>query len=266
VIIYIDEIGAHDASDAPRCSDVIAIVGYAAPLGAWEAIEKMSIEMLELYGVTGFQAGSLAMDWPELKRQQFLNALVEIVRSRTSMGVAAVLNARDYKELAPDWFQRENEHPYHFGFQLFFDMLLGTLEKLLDPPLRKLQKLAFILDQNDSMQRSAGSFLQLKALRDTHNRMGTITFKSRQDCPLLQVVGLILHLMREEVARQAQSKPRQQWALEMRQRYNLLVGIYDQENIGGLIQRIMAAKLKAVSMNLHYGGTEILKAGFTAET
>jgi hypothetical protein len=256
VIIYIDEIGTHDPSGLQRCSDVIAVVGYAAPLDAWESIERTWMQTLDLYGVTQFQTHSLVMkqespemDWPELKRQQFINALIEIVRSHTSLGVAGVLNVRDYEEFAPDWFQRESEHPYYFGFQLFFDMLLGTLEKLLDPPLLPQQKLTFVLDQNDFMQRSAGTFLQLKALRDTHDRMGTITFKSRKDCPLLQVVDLIACLMRDDVARQTQSKPKQQWAAEMRQRYNLVSGIYDRDNIPGLIQRIMAAKLKAASTN-----------------
>lgn len=214
------------------------------------------MQALDLYGATQFQTYSLVrkqesshLDWPELKRQQFINALIEIVRSHTSLGVAGVLNVRDYEEFAPDWFQRESEHPYYFGFQLFFDMLLGTLEKLLDPPLPPQQKLTFVLDQNDFMQRSAGTFLQLKALRDTHNRMGTITFKSRKDCPLLQVVDLIACLMCDDVARQTPGKPRQEWAAEMRQRYNLVSGIYDRDNIPGLIQRIMAAKLKAASTN-----------------
>ena len=35
----------------------------------------------------------------------------------------------------------------------------------------------------------------------------------------------------------------------MRQRYNLIMGIYNRENIAGLVQRIMAAKLKAASAN-----------------
>jgi hypothetical protein len=158
-----------------------------------------------------------------------------------------VLSVQDYEKFAPDWFQRENEHPYHFVFQLFFDMLLGTLEKLLDPPLPPRQKLTFVLDQNEFMQKSAGTFLQLKALRDTHGRMGTITFKSRKDCPLLQATDLIACLIQDAVSRRAANQPEREWAQEMRQRYNLIMGVYNRENIPGLVQRIMAAKLKAAS-------------------
>src|SRR5258708_17122810 len=99
------------------------------------------------------------------------------------------------------------------------------------------------------MQRSAGTFLQWKALRDTHDRMGTITFKSRKDCPLLQISDLIARLMRGAVSQRAPNQPEREWALAMRQRYNLITGIYNRENIPGLVQRIMAAKLKAASAN-----------------
>src|SRR5205823_14793114 len=87
----------------------------------------------------------------------------------------------------------------------------------------------------------------LKALRDTHDRMGTITFKSRKDCPLLQIADLIACLMQDAVSRRAPNQPERQWAQEMRQRYNLIMGVYNRENIPGLVQRIMAAKLKAAS-------------------
>jgi hypothetical protein len=234
--------------------DVIAIAGYAASAGDWACIEKMWTQTLNLYGVHELHTRSVRReeefpypDWPEQKRREFLEALIQIIREHTSFGVASVLSVQDYERYAPDWFQWENEHPYYFAFQLFFDMFLGTVEKLVDPPLPPGEKLTFVLDQNEFMQRSAGTFLQLKALRDTHDRMGTITFKSRKDCPLLQIADLIACLMQDAVSRRAPNQPEREWAQEMRQRYNLIIGTYNRENIPGLVHRIMAAKLKAAS-------------------
>src|ERR1700694_6344857 len=97
----IEEIGTHAPPCFQRCSDVIAAVGYAAPLDAWESLERTWMQTLDLYGATPLQTRSLVMkqesppmDWPELKRQQFMSALIEIVRRHTSLGVAGVLNVR----------------------------------------------------------------------------------------------------------------------------------------------------------------------------
>jgi hypothetical protein len=244
MIVYANKNGA----------DVIAIAGYAASAGDWTCIEKMWTQTLNLYGVHEPQTRSVHREegfpypeWPEQKRGEFLEALIQIIREHTLFGVASVLNVQDYERYAPDWFQWENEHPYYFAFQLFFDMFLGTVEKLVDPPLSPGDKLTFVLDQNEFMQRSAGTFLQLKALRDTHDRMGTITFKSRKDCLLLQIADLIACLMQDAVSRRAPNQPEREWAQEMRQRYNLIIGTYNRENIPGLVHRIMAAKLKAAS-------------------
>jgi hypothetical protein len=239
MIVYANKTGA----------EVIAVVGYAASAGDWACIEEMWRQTLDRYGIHELQMSSVYQDWPEQKRREFMEALILIIRKGTSFGVASVLNVKDYEAYAPDWFQWENEHPYYFAFQLFFDMFLGTVEKLPDPPLLPSEKLTFILDQNEFMQRSAGTFLQLKALRDTHDRMGTITFQSRKDCPLLQAADLVARLIHEIVSRSPRSQLDREWAQEMRQRYNLIMGVYNRENIPGLVQRIMAAKLKAASAN-----------------
>lgn len=232
MIIYLDQSGAHEPSDA------IAVIGYAASEGDWEGIQEKWRQILDLYGVPEFRFVK------EQKRQDLIEALFQIVRDHTAFGMGGVLNVQDYERCVPDWFKRENEHPYYFVFQLFFDMLLGSLERLLAPPLPPDRKLTFVLDQNQFMQRAAGTFLQLKSLRDTHDRMGTITFKSRKDCPLLEVADLIACLVRDEASRRAQ-RPEREWAKQMRQRYNLIVGLYDKDNIPGLVHRIMVGKLKA---------------------
>jgi hypothetical protein len=250
MIVYANKTGA----------EVIAVVGYAASAGDWASIERMWTETLDHYGVSEFETRSMVREyecpyaaWPEEKRQEFLEALIQIIRKHTSFGVASVLSVHDYERHAPDWFRWENEHPYYFAFQLFFDMFLGTVEKLPQPPLPPDEQLTFILDQNEFMQKSAGTFLQLKALRDTHDRMGTITFQSRKDCPLLQAADLISCLIQDAVSRSPRNQPDREWAQEVRQRYNLIMGVYNRENIAGLVQRIMAAKLKAASANLEQG-------------
>ncbi|HEV2989032.1 MAG TPA: DUF3800 domain-containing protein [Candidatus Angelobacter sp.] len=233
-------------------SGVMAVVGYAASAEGWACIEKTWTETLELYGVHELPLNAYR-NWPEQKRTEFLETLIDIVRKHTSFGVASILRVEDYEGCAPDWFQWENEHPYYFAFQLFFDMFLGTVEKLPDPPLPPGEQLTFVLDQNEFMQRSAGIFLQLKALRDHHDRMGTITFKSRKDCSLLQAVDLTASLVQSEVSQSPRRQPDRDWAQEMRQRYNVIMGVYDRHNIPGLVQRIMATKLKAASANFGPG-------------
>ena len=230
-------------------TDVIAIAGYAADAAAWAQIETLWAETLALYGVREPDVSSFLREWPEEKRRPVYEALIQIVRKHTSFGVASVLRVYDYERYAPHWFQWENEHPYYFAFQLFFDMFLGVVEKLPDPPLPRDEKLTFILDQNEFMQRSAGTFQQLKALRDARDRMGAITFQSRKECPLLQAADLIACLIRDAASNSQPNRPDAEWAQEMREHYNLVVGVYNRENISGLIQRIMAAKLKAAGAN-----------------
>lgn len=230
-------------------TDVITIAGYAADAANWSQIKALWAETLNLYGVRSLDVSSLPEDCPEEKRRPLIEALIQIIQKHTSFGVACVLRVQDYEQYAPHWFQWENEHPYYFAFQLFFDMFLGVVEKLPNPPLPRDEKLTFILDQNEFMQRSAGIFLQLKALRDARDRMGAITFQSSKECPLLQVANLIACLISDESSRLQTNRPGVEWAQEMREHYNLVVGVYNRENIPGLIQRIMAAKLKAASAN-----------------
>src|SRR5437773_8235316 len=115
MIVYANKTGA----------GLIVVVGYAASAGDWACVEKMWIETLNLYGVRELHGSSACQDWPEQKRTELLEALIQIIRKGASFGVASVLNVQDYESYAPNWFQWENEHPYYFAFQLFFDMFLG---------------------------------------------------------------------------------------------------------------------------------------------
>lgn len=240
MIVYANKTGA----------EVIAITGYAADAANWIQVEALWAETLDLYGVRDLDLRGIYDEWPEEKRRPLMEALIHIIRKHTSFGVASILRVADYERYAPHWFQWENEHPYYFAFQLFFDMFLGVVEKLPDPPLPRDEKLTFILDQNEFMQRSAGTFLQFKALRDTRDRMGAITFQSRKESRLLQVANVIAGLICNAASKSPPNRPDMEWAQELREHYNLVVGVYNRENIPGLIQRIMAAKLKAASVNL----------------
>lgn len=227
-------------------TDVITIAGYAADAVAWTHIETLWAQALDLYGIRDLNVSSFLEVCPEEKRRSLVEASTQILRNHASFGVAGVLHVQDYERHAPQWFQWENEHPYYFAFQLFFDMFLGVVEKLPNPPLARDEKLTFILDQNEFMQRSAGTFLQLKALRDARDRLGAITFQSRKESPMLQVANLIACMVRDEASKLQTNQLDFEWVQEMRKDYNLVVGVYNRENIPGLIQRIMAAKLKAV--------------------
>ncbi len=230
-------------------TEVITIAGYAADAARWAHIETLWAETLNLNGVRDLDVIRFLEDRPEKERRLVVDALIQIMQKHTSFGVASVLHVQDYERYAPHWFQWENEHPYYFGFQLFFDMFLGVVEKLPNPPLPRDEKLTFILDQNEFMQRSAGTFLQLKSLRDARNRLGAITFQSRKESPLLQAANLIAGIVGNTASKSQRSRLDVEWAHQMREQYNLAVGVYNRENIAGLIQRIMAAKLKAASVN-----------------
>jgi len=230
-------------------TEVITIAGYGADAAGWAHIETLWAQALDLYGIRDLNVSSLLEDCPEEKRRLLLEVLIQILRKHASFGVAGVLHVKDYERHAPQWFQWENEHPYYFAFQLFFDMFLGVVEKLPHPPLPRDEKLTFILDQNEFMQRSAGTFLQLKVLRDACDRLGAITFQSRKESPLLQIANLIAGMVRDEASKSQANRLDVEWAPKMREHYNLVVGVYHRENIPGLIQRIMAAKLKSASAN-----------------
>ena len=253
--VYADESGTHDVLGVQPGSDVVGVVGYAAWEKDWRRIEKHWETRLREYGVKEFHMRSFMRDkeypyrnWPPKRREKFINALIKIAQKNTRFGIGGLVVLDDYNRIVPDFLREERKHPYYFSFQMFFDLPLPQLEKF-DPPLPKGDQVAFIFDQNQQFEEEAiKAFHDIKQLRDKHDRMGSIDFRSRKKCRVLEVADLIVYLMRDDLSRLTRGeKRRRDWIDELRQRENLLVGYYDKGNLPRYVSGVLAGKIKALN-------------------
>ncbi len=252
--VYADESGTHDALGVQPGSDVVGIVGYAAWDEDWRRIEKHWATRLRKFGVKEFHMRSFMRDkeypyrnWPDRKREKFINALIKIARDNTRFGIGGLVVLEDYNRIVPDFLRDERKHPYHFTFQMFFDLILPQLEKF-DPPLPKGHQVAFIFEQNQQFEADAiKAFHAIKGLRDKHDRMGSIDFFPKKRCPLFQIADLIVYLVRDDLSRKIRGEKRRSWIDDIRQRENLLIGYYDKGNLPKYVRGVIEGKIKALN-------------------
>jgi hypothetical protein len=234
--LYGDESGTHDAKGLLPGSDACGVFAY----GAWEKDWKKFTPMWKgrLRGkVDSFHMRDFMRDkaypyrnWTPEQRKTFIESLIKVARDKTRVSFGGLLYVPDYDKLVPNDLKQERGHPYYFSFQLFFDMMLPRLEDF-DPPLPKGQQVAFIFEENQFQDLATRAFWDIKKIRDKNNRLGSITFLSKNKCVAFQAADMSGWLFREDLSRKKKGLPRREWVEQLIERKNVLVGYYDCDNL-----------------------------------
>ena len=133
-------------------------------------------------------------------------------------------------------------------------MLLPHLERM-SPKLPSGQQVAFVFDQNNQFSVDAlRAFNEIKELRDRHNRMGSILFRPRTDCPPLLAADLVVYLIRDDLSRLSRGTERRDIVDRLIQRQNLLVGYYDKDNLAAYVEGIRENRGKNIEALLQTSG------------
>jgi len=254
LVAYADESGTHDETGILPGSEIVVVAGYVSWKDNWDIFKSEWSEVLREYKIEVFHMqecldkmnGPKNPKWPYLgwsddKRNSFVRTLISVALNNTLLGVGGALNVRDYNALSPEWLKSETEHPYHFCFQLFFDMLLPMLRQF-DTPLDPDVQVAFFFDQNRQFEEKAGrAFHLIKGLRDHDNRMGSYTFADKKVEIQLQAADLIAYLVRSQQCRKLKFglpitdvKP-ESWEELLISRRNVNVGLFDGDNLKKVI-------------------------------
>ncbi len=159
---------------------------------------------------------------------------------------------RDYDEVVPQWLKDQDRHPCFFCFRLFLDAVLHVLRTEVDPILQQKTKgyhkedepVAFIFDQQQEFKDQAiKTFYALKALRDTDNRMGSITFGCRKQYVPLQAADLMAYYGRRIISHvikdEAWRDPMERF---LEERHNLKIYRYERAGLIEWVKEVSAAR------------------------
>jgi len=268
LVAYADESGTHDPSGVQPGSEVAAIVGYVSWKEDWDKFFTPAWQsVLSEYGVAVFHMsefmdqknGPSKPEWPyggwsKDKRDVFARRLISTAVENSLFAVGGVLNVRDYDAVSPDWLKSETEHPYHFCFQLFFDMFLSTLRKHFEKPLlAQGEQAAFFFDrQNEFQSKARDTFAIVKAVRDMEGWMGKLEFVSKEGHVPLQAVDLLAYIMRTSQARRIRERSNQirrgNWEELLVSKGNVVMGYYDAQNLRAAISGAREIRLAMESL------------------
>ena len=243
--VFADESGTHDETGQKPGSEVAGVLGYLAWNWQWENLVRQWNGFLTApaYGVTDFHMTEFMRGkalpyrtWSHVKRGVFRRGLTEIVTANTALGVGGLLVVADYKKLMPASLYVP---PYLFCFQLLFDTILKRVEEL--PGLMATDQIAFVFDNQQQFKAAAqDAFDRIKEARDPRDRMGSITFSTRQQDPELQSADMIAWTILDGITRHVQGLSRRKWVKDLGKLKNMRMGYYDKENLAKVIPNILA--------------------------
>jgi hypothetical protein len=252
---YGDETGTHDETGASPGSHVCGIYAYAAWERDWRKFNKVWDARLKKWEVERFHMrdfmrikGYPYRNWCVFERNRFIKDLIKVARDKPRFGFGSLLYVPEYEKVVPADLKIEREHPYYFAFQLFFDMLLPQLEQLSLP---KREQVAFFFEENQQFQDQAyRAFWEIKAIRDRHDRLGSITFLPKHKQSGFQAADMAAWIFREELIlkKQRLPRPRKDWVDLLNERKNVVVGYYDAENLPKYVSGIRQIRKQITAM------------------
>lgn len=263
MIAYADESGIHDPTGVQHGSEIAVVCGYLSYKEHWDKFcidwqNELNKNGVKVFHMSEFmdrinaprKANWPYKGWSEEKRDSFIRTLISIAKSNILLGVGGVLNVRDYDKMSPGWFKDEVEHSYYFCFQLFFDCLLPMLEQF-DEPLSPDEQVSFFFDQTKQFETIASkAFHQIKDLRDTKDRMGSLAFVSKKIHKPLQAADLLAYLMRSAQTRKIKTgnnaTPPGNWEEDLVSDRNVKMCYYDASNLPQIIENLFKDRLRLI--------------------
>jgi hypothetical protein len=267
LVAFADETGTHDATGQQRGAEVAGVMGYVSRQEDWEHFNDEWQSVLNPNGVEVFHMsefvdklnGPKDPDWPyhgwdDTRRDSFIRALIGVALDHAWFAVGGFLNVRDYDTVSPDWLKIDNDHPYYFCFQLFFDALLPLIEQTSEPQLPPEEQIAFFFDQHRQFEDQATkAFHLIKALRDTKDRFGTISFATKRKYKPLQAADMLAYIVRQAQARRIREGRQQSgqfdvlprsWEELITSKRNVAVAYYDASNLPKIITELEKDRLR----------------------
>lgn len=253
---FVDESGTHDTFGIQPGSQVAGVVGYLSWDTRWTTFCGQWQEVLRHYDVPDFHYsefmnednGPKDPDWPyhgwkREKRDKFIRELIPIARNNTIMAIGGLVSVQDYNAIIPD--SAKYDHPYHFCFDLFFgamrQFLLAASHWGYESPFAPREKIAFFFDRQDQFKHEALEQYDHALTHDDHNRWGSITFVSREDCLPLQAADLLVGRTRLICTRMFKGEEpvnANSWDEDLGKRGNILAMYYDAKSLENLVNRI----------------------------
>jgi Protein of unknown function (DUF3800) len=246
LVCYADESGTHDETGMEPGAEAAVVAGYIGWKKDWDTVEiewqrvldRYDIEELHMQEFSDVKRGTENPDWPyrgwpPTKRDQFIHELIPIARDNTLFSLAGLVDVRSYNDILPGWMKAEYEHPYHFCFQLFFDQILAVLrDHMLLPPG---EQVAFFFDQQLEFKPLAEKrYTEIKALRDTEDRMGAFAFVNRRRYRPIQAADLLAYRQRKVFTRKLNGSylvKEGSWDSALIARRNLRAGCYEKDDL-----------------------------------
>lgn len=258
LICFVDESGTHDTLGLQPGSQVAAVVGYLSWDTMWQTFCGRWQEVLCNYNVPDFHYSEFMNEengpkdphwpyhgWSREKRDKFIRELIPIARNNTLVAIGGLVSVQDYNAIIPD--TAKYGHPYHFCFDAFFGamrlFLLTGSNWGYTSPFAPGEKVAFFFDRQDQFKKKALEQYDHALTHDDHNRWGSITFVSREDCLPLQAADLLVgraRLICNRLFKGEEPVNTNSWDEDLGSRGNILVMYYDADRLRNLINGIKA--------------------------
>ena len=191
LIAYFDDSGKFDDPN----ETVNCVGGCIASNQAWDLFKTEWAQALRRFGISQLHMRTFAHSvgefngWEEIRRREFLQALIEVMCRHVKKPIGAVLPLSQYDELTPD--QKANlPDPYLICFQDCAHAV-GLVAKELFDPEETVQLVFAKRPKGDAMVRR--DFELCKQQLPTGDRLISVEFDTPQNALPLQVADLVAY-------------------------------------------------------------------------
>lgn len=200
-------VGYFDDSGSHKESGVIVIGGFVATSRSWLQFDDQWNTVLEEFGIDMFRMSKWSnrappfKNWPESKRRECLNNLIEIIADRDIESVGVVLPVESYRKVLSPPAQKFVK-PYGFAAQF----LIGEIATGMRDNSPSGSKIAYIFESGTPGVADIQQTFDLLLRRPDEKRtfyLSTLTFADKRDTPPLQAADIIAY----ELYREGQRPP-----------------------------------------------------------
>jgi uncharacterized protein DUF3800 len=200
VLVIRDYTAYLDASGTHQGSPVVAMAGFVATARAWAKIAKGWTSVLKSFGLPYFHMKEFAsaigprfgrFSGDEHQQNLLIRPLAKLIRENVQVAFGGSIVVADIDAVVPPPF-RSQVDPLSIVFQVTIQVLLRRWADEHVPPN---EQLAIIVDQDDCLRMldMHSAYYGLKALWDTHDRLGPIQFADKKRVIPLQTPDMLAH-------------------------------------------------------------------------
>jgi hypothetical protein len=230
---FFDESGIHDASRVTTIAGWMFATDHAQPCwGEWS--QCIALKGMDAFHASSFDHFVKVHKWSDEEYDDFIETLTAILKKYAWFGLCGSVVTSDYDALPP-WLKKRIGGRYHFCFHVLMHQIAERMHSIVDrlPPLMVFER------KDKVIGRSLAAFANLN-----NYRLGTMTFATKQQCPMLQTADFLVYEVNRWLDDQLHSgkSPRiqiQKLATADKGRYKFLrYGYHDEETLSHLVARL----------------------------